>query len=180
MQIPPTYPSKPPEVYFTTKLSHPLVDISNGKLDLIVTNNFIIKKQKKFPNWEAGKNFIVKVIYFVQEIFYNPNFLQETDSYNPILGKMVIENSNQFEQEVSKLSKKSFEERFENKNKNSSLKFSKFDKYHQLILDKILKQNKDVNTYDRIEDFKNWFMNNFMEIIQNNEILNQPLNGDGK
>lgn len=49
------------------------------------------------------------------------------------------------------------------------MKFCEFNKYHQLILDKILKQNKDVNTYDRIEDFKNWFMNNFMEIIQKRE-----------
>ena len=56
-----------------------------------------------------------------------------------------------------------------NSNNNSSLKFLEYNKYHQLILDKILKQNKDVTTYDRIEDFKNWFMNNFMEIIQKRE-----------
>ena len=61
---------------------------------------------------------------------------------------------------------KSVSEKYNDKNKNSSLKFSEFNKYHQLILDKILRQNKEVNTYDRIEDFKNWFMNNFMEIIQ--------------
>jgi hypothetical protein len=76
----------------------------------------------------------------------------------------------QYEKDVSKICKKSYEERYESKNKNSSLKFSKFNKFHQLILDKILKQNKDVNTYDRIEDFKNWFMNNFMEIIQSGEM----------
>jgi len=84
----------------------------------------------------------------------------------------VTENPTKFETDVIKFSKISFEERYETKNQNSSLKFSKFNKYHQLILDKILKQNKDVNTYDRIEDFKNWFMNNFMEIIQNNENKN--------
>ena len=84
----------------------------------------------------------------------------------------MTENPTKFETDVIKFSKISFEERYETKNQNSSLKFSKFNKYHQLILDKILKQNKDVNTYDRIEDFKNWFMNNFMEIIQNNENKN--------
>jgi len=72
-----------------------------------------------------------------------------------------------FEEEVYKYSKNSFEERFENKNSNSSIKFSKHNaKYHQIILDKIRQQNKDIETYDRIEDFKNWFMNNFMELIQ--------------
>ncbi len=83
------------------------------------------------------------------------------------------ETKNDFDLEIKKYSKISYEERFENKN-NTSLKFSPFNQYHQLILDKILKQNKDVSTYDRIEDFKNWFMNNFMEIIQNNE--NKPNN----
>jgi len=67
----------------------------------------------------------------------------------------------------------SYDDRYEIKNKNSSLKFSNFNKYHQLILDKILKQNKEVNTYDRIEDFKNWFMNNFMETIQNNSDIEE-------
>ena len=55
----------------------------------------------------------------------------------------------------------------------SSMKFSEFNKYHKLILDKILNQNKDLSTADRIEDFKNWFMNNFMEIIQNYEASNK-------
>ena len=56
---------------------------------------------------------------------------------------------------------------------DSSMKFSEFNRYHRLILDKILKQNKDLSTADRIEDFKNWFMNNFMEIIQNYEASNK-------
>ncbi len=87
-----------------------------------------------------------------------------------------ISDSEQLQKDIGKFSKKSFDERYESKNKNSSLKFSKFNKYHQLILDKILKQNKDINTYDRIEDFKNWFMNNFMEIIQSGEMQNLNIN----
>jgi hypothetical protein len=128
---------------------------------------FLIKK--KFPTWEAGKNFLVKVIYFIQEIFYNTNYLKEPDSLNPDLAKVASEDLKKFENEVKPFTKKSNDEKYEIKNKNSSLKFSTFNKHHQLILDKIFKQNKEVNTYDRIEDFKNWFMNNFMEIIQNNE-----------
>ncbi len=168
MNIPPSYPAKPPEVVFSTKVYHPLVDINTGRLDISV--NYFYYFQKKFPTWEAGKNFIVKVIYFIHEIFHNTNIIEEleTSKKNPIPF-----DQEQFEKDVSKISKKAFEERYDAKNKNSSLKFSKFNKFHQLILDKILKQNKEINTYDRIEDFKNWFMNNFMEIIQSGEMQNQ-------
>lgn len=121
--------------------------------------------------WEPGKSFIVKVIYFIQEIFNNPNYFKES-SKNSNEDKAKSE----FDPEIKKFTRISFDERFENKNNNSSLKFSPFNQHHQLILDKILKQNKDVSTYDRIEDFKNWFMNNFMEVIQNNE--NKPINNN--
>ncbi len=112
------------------------------------------------------------------------SYLQDTNSFNPTAANLFNENPKKFEEEVSKYSKKSFEERFENRNNNSSIKFSKHNaKYHQIILDKILKQNKEVSflftkveTYDRIEDFKNWFMNNFMELIQNeNNAFNNNL-----
>jgi ubiquitin-protein ligase len=36
IHIPQNYPSKPPEIQFMTKIFHPLVDISTGKLDLSV------------------------------------------------------------------------------------------------------------------------------------------------
>ena len=35
-----------------------------------------------------------------------------------------------------------------------------------LSLNKILNQDKDISTYEKMENFKNWFMNNFMEILQ--------------
>ncbi len=119
--------------------------------------------------WEPGKNFLVKIIYFIHEIFYDENYFIEIESFNPSLARLFIENPIEFDKESNKISKKTFNQRFVNTNNNSSMKFSEFNKYHQLILDKILKQNKEVNTYDRIEDFKNWFMNNFMEIIQKRE-----------
>jgi ubiquitin-protein ligase len=41
MNIPPSYPSKPPEVIFSTKVFHPLVDISTGRLDITVIENYL-------------------------------------------------------------------------------------------------------------------------------------------
>lgn len=103
----------------------------------------------------------MKVIYYIQEIFYNPIYLKISSSDEEEISQEMID-------EINKNVKMSIENRFVNP-PNSSIKFSEHTKYHELILDKILKQNKEISTYDRIEDFKNWFMNNFMEILQNNE-----------
>jgi hypothetical protein len=134
-------------------------------------------------SWEIGKNFIVQILYFIQNLFYEINYFQDNNSLNNTAANLFNDNPKKFEEEVGKYCKKSFDERFENRNPNSSIKFSKHNaKYHQIILDKILKQNKEVyyankqvETYDRIEDFKNWFMNNFMELIQseNNSYKNK-------
>ncbi len=78
----------------------------------------------------------------------------------------------EIQKKVSDCVKESIEKKYESM-PGSSMKFSEFNKYHKLILDKILNQNKDLSTADRIEDFKNWFMNNFMEIIQNYEASNK-------
>ena len=128
--------------------------------------------QKKFAVWEPGKNFLVKVIYFINDIFYDENYFVDKESFNPEIANLFHDNPEEFEKEVFSSAMKSVSEKYNVVNKNSSLKFSEFNKYHQLILDKILKQNKEVNTFDRIEDFKNWFMNNFMEIIQSSEMKN--------
>ena len=151
IHIPNEYPNQPPKVIFVSKVFHPLIDSASGLLDLT----------KKFPVWEVGKSFLVKVIYYVQDIFYNPIYLRKGNEEGDSLPNEMVD-------EIIKCVKKSVEDRFVNK-ENSSIKFSEFTKYHQLILDKILKQNKEISTYDRIEDFKNWFMNNFMEIIPNAE-----------
>ena len=68
--------------------------------------------QKKFPLWEAGKSFIVKVIYFIQEIFNNPNYFKDNSKIsNEEKGKI------EFDPEIKKFTRISFDERFENKNR---------------------------------------------------------------
>ena len=160
IHIPNEYPSKPPEVIFISKIFHSYIDQSSGKLDISVKYNII---KKKFVNWESGKNFIVQILYYIQSLFSEVSYFQDNSSFNPIAATMFNDNPKKFEEEISKFSKKSFDERYESKNTKSSIKFSKQNtKYHQIILDKILKQSKEVikyllkvETYDRIEDFKN-------------------------
>ena len=152
IHIPPDYPNAPPQVIFISKVFHPLINPKTGVLDL----------SEKFPKWEPVKCFLVRVIYYIQEIFKLEEYYKKKNE----------EITPEIQKKVSACVKESIEKKFENSPK-SSMKFSEFNKYHKLILDKILNQNKDLSTADRIEDFKNWFMNNFMEIIQNYEALNK-------
>ena len=152
IQIPPEYPNSPPTVIFVSKVYHPLINKESGVLDL----------SKKFPKWEPIKCFLVRVIYYIQDLFYSEELIKKNDEN--ISDKDI--------KEIQKCVKESIDKKFENA-PDTSIKFSKYHRYHQLILDRILGQNKDMSTCDRIEDFKNWFMNNFMEIIQNYEASNK-------
>ena len=152
IHIPPDYPNAPPQVIFISKVFHPLINPKTGVLDL----------SEKFPKWEPVKCFLVRVIYYIQEIFKLEEYYKKKNE----------EITPEIQKKVSACVKESIEKKFENSPK-SSMKFSEFNKYHKLILDKILNQNKDLSTADRIEDFKNWFMNNFMELIQNYNSKNE-------
>ncbi len=152
IHIPDDYPNSPPRVIFISKVFHPLINPKDGVLDL----------KEKFPKWEPVKCFLVRVIYYIQEIFKLEEYYKKKNE--------VI--TPEIQKKVAACVKESIEKKYES-TKDSSMKFSKFNKYHKNILDKILTQNKDLSTADRIEDFKNWFMNNFMEIIQNYEASNK-------
>jgi hypothetical protein len=124
----------------------------------------------------TGKTYLPIFINEALSNVYGDNDKGEPNVYQAFRNSDNLEereDQSYYEMKVLKSSQTSFEDRYKSTNASSPLKFSSFTKYHQLILDKILKQNKDINTYDRIEDFKNWFTNNFMEIIQSSEIQNQ-------
>ena len=59
IHIPNDYPNSPPKVIFVSKVYHPLINQKTGELDL----------SEKFPKWEPIKCFLVRVIYYIQEIF---------------------------------------------------------------------------------------------------------------
>ena len=152
IHIPTDYPNSPPKVIFVSRVFHPLINPKTSILDL----------SEKFPKWEPAKCFLVRVIYYIQEIF-------KLDEYYKKRNEVITP---EIQKKVEACVKESIDKKYDFTS-NSSMKFSQFNRYHKLILDKILKQNKDLSTADRIEDFKNWFMNNFMEIIQNYEASNK-------
>jgi ubiquitin-protein ligase len=44
MKIPDDYPSKPPKIYFQTKVLHPCIDAETGLLDLdVIYLNYFLK-----------------------------------------------------------------------------------------------------------------------------------------
>ena len=49
INIPNSYPAKPPEITFITRIYHPMIDFSTGKLDINVNINLIRK------NFLSGK-----------------------------------------------------------------------------------------------------------------------------
>lgn len=52
-----------------------------------------------------------------------------------------------------------------NKTESASVNFSQPKEQHKMILKKILEQDQEIDLVDRVEEFKNWFMNNFSEQI---------------
>ena len=153
IKFPSEYPTKSPEVYFQTNILHPLIQETTGKLDLI-----------KFSNWESGKNYTIQVIYFIQEIFYEEAYFLEDNSFNPNLAVLAKENFPEFVKRARQQNDVIYSKRFENI-ENSSIVFTKFNEDHQTIKNKILGNQTDVDQVDRIDDFKNWFVNNFSEHI---------------
>jgi hypothetical protein len=125
--------------------------------------------KKAFPSWDSGKNYTIQIIYFIDNMFYDENCLIEENSYNPSIGLLAKDNFEDYLTKMTDLVKSNIANIYE-ENDSSSIKFQKFNDNHKQILEKITKQDQDLNLADRIDDFKNWFLNNFYEqIIKSNK-----------
>ena len=58
--FPDNYPSAMPEVYFETKVFHPLVEERFGHLQL----------RKDFGEWKHGKHWLIQVLLYLKKIFH--------------------------------------------------------------------------------------------------------------
>jgi ubiquitin-protein ligase len=65
--IPADYPNERPNVFFETKVWHPLVDWETGLLNL----------GPKFLTWKPRKDFIFSVLGYVKQVFLNKGYVKE-------------------------------------------------------------------------------------------------------
>lgn len=151
INFPTNYPLKIPEVFFITPIIHPYVQENSGKVDLT----------KKFTKWESGKNYSIQLIYFLQELFYQESFLTDDTSFNPTVAYNAKQDFKSFSDKIKLL----VEENNKNKNKKDEKSLINFDLNvnNEEIKDRLLNKNKDLDPIDRIEEFKNWFFNNFTD-----------------
>ena len=85
----------------------------------------VLDLSEKFPKWEPAKCFLVRVIYYIQEIF-------KLDEYYKRKNEVITP---EIQKRVEACVKESIDKKYEN-NPDSSMKFSQFNRYHKLILDK--------------------------------------------
>ena len=105
IHIPTDYPNSPPKVIFVSRVFHPLINPKTSILDL----------SEKFPKWEPAKCFLVRVIYYIQEIF-------KLDEYYKKKNEIITP---EIQKKVEACVKESIEKKYDF-TPNSSIKFRKF------------------------------------------------------
>ena len=86
-----------------------------------------------------------------------------------MIAQLVKNDFDKFLDKISTMLKENQTERFNKTSDSSSIKFSQNKEHHDMILKKILEQDKEIDLVDRVEEFKNWFVNNFSEQILKKE-----------
>ena len=85
INIPEDYPYSAPEAYFISKIYHPNVDISDGRVCIASINN-----------WKSEYN-ILTILSSIYILLYNPN---PEDPLNSEAGNLYEKNKNQFKEKV--------------------------------------------------------------------------------
>ena len=85
INIPKDYPYSAPEAYFISKIYHPNVDLSNGRVCIASINN-----------WKSEYN-ILTILSSIYILLYNPN---PKSCLNSEAGNLYEKNKNQFKEKV--------------------------------------------------------------------------------
>jgi hypothetical protein len=104
----------------------------------------------------------VNVLFLVKDIFYNPVYLTERNSYNPTCGELYSSDWEKFIIEVEKSCHKGKDETFKNCERNINTR---------MLLDKIKTKNSEPNLSfsDKLVDLTRWFINSYTEIIKTDQ-----------
>ena len=101
-------------------------------------------------------------------MFIDSSFFKSEESLNPKAGQMFVKSLNKFKEKAKLCVEKSKEKAYEPEEK-SSINFTKNNKFQEVIMSKLVGQEGEQDLNDRVSDFKNWFYNNFMEMIKKNQ-----------
>ena len=85
INIPKNYPNSAPQAYFISKIYHPNVDLSNGRVCIASINN-----------WKSEYN-IMTILFSIYMILYNPN---PNNPLNSEAANLYKEDKNKFKQKV--------------------------------------------------------------------------------
>ena len=85
INIPKNYPNSAPQAYFISKIYHPNVDLSNGRVCIASINN-----------WKSEYN-ILTILFSIYMLLYNPN---PKSCLNSEAGNLYEKNKNQFKEKV--------------------------------------------------------------------------------
>lgn len=76
LELPRGFPKTKPELYFVSKVYHPLVNYETGHLDSKLLS----------PDWKGNSTISYNFFAWLKSIFLDHNYLQITDSFNPKAG----------------------------------------------------------------------------------------------
>ena len=130
IEFPKGYPRVMPDVTFQSKVYHPLVNWTTGRLNL----------GHEFKEWIFGKCWVINVLLFIKKIFhledcYNLKSHQESNNRQAL--ELYIHNFPLFVNKCQECVELSIKEKFTKNENLASFPFSEPEALHNNILDKI-------------------------------------------
>jgi len=143
IEMPSNYPGDDarPIIKFLNQVYHPLIDYTTGQVDL----------ESRFPEWVAGKHYVLFCLKFLKQIFYLPQsttedgkfilqLIEEGKCLNKEATRLWLTDKPQFMQRASECAEISLRsEKLYSKEIDSSFQFSIFSDAHETIRHHVLK-----------------------------------------
>ena len=130
VSIPKEYPESPPSVFFTSRVYHPCVDARTGEVDLMA----------QFPEWNAGKHFLLLMLMYIKRIFYVPQLWEGRVPYNVAALNAYKNDRKKFESECEECCLLSNQKIYDptDEREKPALYFTKPNSLHQGLYQRIL------------------------------------------
>eukprot|EP00831_Metopus_contortus_P010786 TRINITY_DN14229_c0_g1_i4.p1 TRINITY_DN14229_c0_g1~~TRINITY_DN14229_c0_g1_i4.p1 ORF type:complete len:240 (-),score=32.48 TRINITY_DN14229_c0_g1_i4:76-765(-) len=91
IQFPEDYPHSWPRVHFRQRIHHPLINISDGRLDIEKLNC-----ASRLVSGSSSESIAMRIVTHIKTIFYSEEHWKETASYNHEMGELYIKDMKSF------------------------------------------------------------------------------------